>query len=238
MITYIVKTGDNLTKIAKRYSVPLNAVIAVNPQISDPNLIYPGQAVKIPFDDPRPSVPIVLPKESPSILDKRFIKGYHGRYHVETPAFEAGQDGTLGNHLSEPVPKYFARAGDGVLRANGFTEGASDNNTMIIMGRDRTGLGEIDSARSSQLLDTSGYSSYMGAGAIDIVVGRCSPFPLDVEGKTWGPMFNTIKNIPELEIETLDGLDPENGGRPFFTNHPAYAMDAARIYISQMTDIY
>lgn len=45
---YIVKKGDTLWGIAKRYQVTLTALIAANPQIKNPNLIYPGNRVNIP----------------------------------------------------------------------------------------------------------------------------------------------------------------------------------------------
>ena len=45
---YIVKKGDTLWAIAKRYGVALAALIAANPQIKNPNLIYPGDRVKLP----------------------------------------------------------------------------------------------------------------------------------------------------------------------------------------------
>lgn len=45
---YTVRKGDTLWGIAKRYGVSLNALIADNPQIKNPNLIYPGDEVRIP----------------------------------------------------------------------------------------------------------------------------------------------------------------------------------------------
>lgn len=45
---YIVKKGDTLWAIAKRHNVALQALVAANPQIKNPNLIYPGDGVKIP----------------------------------------------------------------------------------------------------------------------------------------------------------------------------------------------
>ena len=45
---YTVKKGDTLWGIAKRYGVSLTALIAANPQIKNPNLIYPGNRVNMP----------------------------------------------------------------------------------------------------------------------------------------------------------------------------------------------
>lgn len=45
---YTVKKGDTLWGIAKKYGVTLAALIAANPQIKNPNLIYAGNQVRIP----------------------------------------------------------------------------------------------------------------------------------------------------------------------------------------------
>nr|WP_326186462.1 SafA/ExsA family spore coat assembly protein [uncultured Oscillibacter sp.] len=45
---YTVRKGDTLWGIARRYQVDLTALIAANPQIKNPNLIYPGDRVNMP----------------------------------------------------------------------------------------------------------------------------------------------------------------------------------------------
>ena len=52
MPKYIVRSGDTLTAIAARFGVSLAALEAANPQISDPNRIFPGQVVSIPGSSP------------------------------------------------------------------------------------------------------------------------------------------------------------------------------------------
>ena len=44
--TYTVQSGDNLSSIAARYGTTYQALAAKN-GISNPNLIYPGQVLKI-----------------------------------------------------------------------------------------------------------------------------------------------------------------------------------------------
>lgn len=45
---YTVRKGDTLWDIGKRYGVTLTQLLAANPGIKNPNLIYPGDRVNIP----------------------------------------------------------------------------------------------------------------------------------------------------------------------------------------------
>ncbi|WP_235576151.1 SafA/ExsA family spore coat assembly protein [Rossellomorea vietnamensis] len=46
--TYIVKKGDTLWTISRTFQIGLSEMISANPQVEDPNIIYPGQNIKIP----------------------------------------------------------------------------------------------------------------------------------------------------------------------------------------------
>ncbi len=46
--SYTIKSGDTMYEIARRHNISLAALIAANPQISDPNRIFPGQVICIP----------------------------------------------------------------------------------------------------------------------------------------------------------------------------------------------
>lgn len=54
---YTVKSGDTLFFIARRFNISLQSLISANPQILDPNTIYPGQVICIPVGRPGPGVP-------------------------------------------------------------------------------------------------------------------------------------------------------------------------------------
>ncbi|MEW6696783.1 MAG: DUF3794 and LysM peptidoglycan-binding domain-containing protein [Bacillota bacterium] len=45
---YVIQRGDTLSKLAQRYGTTVQAILAVNPQITNQNLITVGQTIKIP----------------------------------------------------------------------------------------------------------------------------------------------------------------------------------------------
>ena len=51
MIIYIVKPNDTLWKIAVKYQIGVKEIIQANPQIQNPDLIYPNQKINIPNID-------------------------------------------------------------------------------------------------------------------------------------------------------------------------------------------
>ena len=47
-LSHTVEKGDTMWKVAAKYEVGTSEVIEANPQISNPNLIYPGQILTLP----------------------------------------------------------------------------------------------------------------------------------------------------------------------------------------------
>lgn len=73
--TYTVRPGDTLSGIAEGFVVSLQALEAANPQIANPDLIFPGQVINIPGQippsgtttvSPGPASAIYRPAPSPS----------------------------------------------------------------------------------------------------------------------------------------------------------------------------
>tara|TARA_S200000501_G_scaffold378810_1_gene443887 strand:+ start:8163 stop:9287 length:1125 start_codon:yes stop_codon:yes gene_type:complete len=155
---------------------------------------------------------------------ERFIKGKSGKAHIDWPSYRFGNNGRDEKILAEPVPVFLKRPGDKLIQAE------TDNNTMIVLGRDRTGRGES----KENTLGKGSFGDHMGAGAIDIVVGRGAPFVMPLQDVPVSPMFNTIPSVDALLPETFTPIDGELEGVKGIP-HPLMAMDAARIYISQMS---
>tara|TARA_R100001015_G_C4632794_1_gene196849 strand:+ start:2063 stop:3607 length:1545 start_codon:yes stop_codon:yes gene_type:complete len=131
--------------------------------------------------------------------------------------------------LHDYVPEYLVRPGEKNIKA-GIGGKSQHINANIIIGQDNSPLDKQIFQKDSSNRDyTSRYGGYMCSAAIDIVVGRMAPFPLKKISQlgdiVCSPSFNT-EYPPELANEML-----LNG------KHPGFMMDAARIYISQMTDV-
>jgi len=47
-ITYVVKSGDSIWKIADKFQAGISEILAANPTINNPSMIYPGQKITVP----------------------------------------------------------------------------------------------------------------------------------------------------------------------------------------------
>jgi LysM repeat protein len=61
---YIVKKGDTMSKIARNFNVTVEEIMAVNPEIKDPNKIALGQQIVIPASTPGAASPAASAKAS------------------------------------------------------------------------------------------------------------------------------------------------------------------------------
>lgn len=124
--TYVVQYGDTLGKIAARIGVSWRDILAVNPQIYNPSLIYTGQVINLPagvgnpppYNPPPPNNP---PSQScglkcppPSLgdgLSTLKIAYKHGMYIRSDPNGKA-----LGSALNKETVYYYPNS---VLRSGG-----------------------------------------------------------------------------------------------------------------------
>ncbi|CAM3512013.1 M14 family zinc carboxypeptidase [Marinicrinis lubricantis] len=48
MYTYVVRKGDTLYRLARRFGIHVNSIVNANPQLENPNVLVPGQVINIP----------------------------------------------------------------------------------------------------------------------------------------------------------------------------------------------
>jgi len=91
--TYVVQWGDTLGKIAARTGVRLSSILAVNPQISNPSLIYAGQVINLPagagtpppYNPPPPPPPCNCPPPDVGSYSTLKVAYKHGLYIRSEP---------------------------------------------------------------------------------------------------------------------------------------------------------
>ena len=126
-MTYKVKAGDNLSKIAKRNGISLAQLLQANPQIKNPDRISVGQLINLPdtsteTTQPLPSnvVPAIQPTPKPTT-----------KTTTDTPASSvAAAAGALGEALAEIL---------GTLSAK-YETGGRGPGTVSTGVRDRGGV--------------------------------------------------------------------------------------------------
>ncbi|MEJ2707055.1 MAG: LysM peptidoglycan-binding domain-containing protein [Anaerolineales bacterium] len=63
---YIVQPGDELSVLAKQYGTSVSAILAANPQITNPNRIYVGERILIPGKQQTGPEVVVSPQTGPT----------------------------------------------------------------------------------------------------------------------------------------------------------------------------
>ncbi len=106
-LSHTVAKGDTMWKIASKYQIGTSEVINANPQISNPNLIYPGQVLTIPQE-----APSVLAFENEVIRlvnDQRAKNGLNAltaNWELSRVARYKSQDMVSNRYFSHTSPTY------------------------------------------------------------------------------------------------------------------------------------
>jgi len=70
---YVVQPGDTIYEIGRRFGFTVDEIVAVNPDLKDPNLIYPGEVLELPEPPPGAGHPpwcgLVLWSRHPMVKD-------------------------------------------------------------------------------------------------------------------------------------------------------------------------
>jgi hypothetical protein len=117
-MTYKVKAGDNLSKIAKRYGISLAQLLKANPQITNPDRIQVGQLVNLPDTSTETTQPLpsnVVPAIQPA-----------AKTTATTAAGAGAVAGALGAALAEALGTLSAKYETGGRGPGTVSTGAGD----------------------------------------------------------------------------------------------------------------
>ena len=105
--THTVVSGDSMWKIAVKYQVGLSEIKAANPQIPNPDLIYPGQVLTIPTTD---SSVLSYEKEVVRLVNeiraKNGLKALTYNWELSRVARYKSQDMKDNRYFSHTIPVY------------------------------------------------------------------------------------------------------------------------------------
>ena len=150
---YIVKGGDTLSEIASRNGVSLQSLIRANPQISNPDLIRPGQHVTIPAGGSAGGSYTVQAGDTLSAIANRFGTSYQAI---------AQANGIANPNLIHPGQTLTIPGGSGGSGAAGGVTGP---------GRTAPGGGSGNVVEIAQ--------QYLGRNASSLKVDRSDALPMD-----------------------------------------------------------
>lgn len=152
--TYTVQKGDSLWRIAQSNGWDLDALKAVNPQLSDPNFIYAGQTINgIAATD----LPAIDNSRSP-IISVTPNPIAHTNIETDTSAVQNISNGYIENTATSSI-----MFGDGSLNSSGFTQ---SQQASLATGGVRPGAVQLDpNARPNSWLEQN-FTPYV-SGPVD-----------------------------------------------------------------------
>ena len=154
--SYTVKSGDTLSAIASKYNMTVNALATLN-SISNPNLIYPGQTLRVADSGNGNSVsnkataPIANNVSTNSYVVKSgdTLSGIASRYGMSTSAL-ASLNGISNANLIYPGQ---------VLKVSGSSNGSSATTYMVKSGDSLSGIASHYGTTVSALASLNGISN-------------------------------------------------------------------------------
>ncbi|KRE99999.1 hypothetical protein ASG87_13510 [Frateuria sp. Soil773] len=167
---YTVRPGDSLSAIADRNGVSLAALRAANPQVKNPNLIFPGQVIHIPGKGAAAPAPAKPSTHSYTVKSGDTLSGIAAKNHVSLAALRAANPQVKNANLiypgqvihvpgagaapapaPAPAPKpgthdYTVRSGDtlsGIAARYGVSLAALERANPQIANFNRIGIGQV-----------------------------------------------------------------------------------------------
>jgi uncharacterized YkwD family protein/spore coat assembly protein SafA len=104
--TYTVKPGDSMWIISVKYRIGLSEIIAANPQIRNPRLIYPGNKITVPLQTAVKSIESQVIKLVNQQRAAQGIKPLKANWQLSRVARFKSQDMKTRNYFTHTSPAY------------------------------------------------------------------------------------------------------------------------------------
>lgn len=105
-ITYTVKQGDSMWKIASYHQIGVSEIIAANPSISNPSMIYPGQKITVPSINDIKTIENEVIRLVNIERSKRGLQTLRANWELCRVARYKSQDMINKNYFSHTSPTY------------------------------------------------------------------------------------------------------------------------------------
>lgn len=174
-LSHTVVRGDTMWKLAVRYQVGTGEIIAANPQVANPNLIYPGQVLAIPqVADTVLQYEAEVVRLVNGIRAENGLKALTANWELSRVARYKSEDMARGGYFSHTSPTYGSPFQ--MIRSFGLSYRSAGEN--IAYGQ-RTPAAVVDA-----WMNSSGHrANILNASYTQIGVGYCA------SGSYWTQMF-------------------------------------------------
>ncbi|MGE5628386.1 MAG: SafA/ExsA family spore coat assembly protein [Solirubrobacterales bacterium] len=105
-VAYTVLPGDSMWKIASKYQVGISEIISANPQITNSNMIYPGQKITIPSNRDIVAIETEVVKLVNQQRAKAGLQPLKQNWQLSRVARYKSQDMINKNYFSHQSPTY------------------------------------------------------------------------------------------------------------------------------------
>ncbi len=174
-LTHTVVPGDTMWKLAVKYQVGTSEIISANPQVANPNLIYPGQVLNIPqVQDSVLSYESEVIRLVNEIRVQNGLKALTANWELSRVARYKSEDMVKNKYFSHTSPTYGTPFQ--MMRSFGLSYRTAGEN--IAYGQ-RTPAAVVDA-----WMNSSGHrANILNASYTQIGVGYCAA------GNYWTQMF-------------------------------------------------
>ena len=104
--TYTVKSGDSIWKIAVKYETGVSEILAKNPQVKNPSLIYPGQKLTIPDQSSVKALEAEVIRLVNIERSKKGLQALKADWEISRVARYKSQDMINKKYFSHTSPRY------------------------------------------------------------------------------------------------------------------------------------